>query len=207
MNEDKEQKILDKRRAAGKLYDPWKLDGGWETIQPLIQKFNQSEWWHDRTALDEMRKGFGESYDDLFITPPFHCDHGFRIHFGRHVYVNTGLIILDEADVTFGDHVLIGPRVSIFTAGHPIDPDVRPSDLEYAWPVTIGDRVWIGGNVVINPGVTIGEGSVIASGAVVTQDIPAGVIAGGVPARVIREIGEEDRRRWKQEEADFRSSF
>lgn len=93
----------------------------------------------------------------MLLTPPVYFDHGNRISFGKHFYANTDLTILDENYVTFGDNVFLAPHISIYTAGHPIDKDVRNLDLEYAKPVTIGDDVWIGGNVVINPGVTIGS--------------------------------------------------
>ncbi len=93
-------------------------------------------------------------------------------------------------------NVFLAPHVSIYTAGHPIDKDVRSLELEYAKPVIIGDDVWIGGNVVINPGVTIGNDVVIASGSVVVKDIPSHVVAGGNPCRVIREITEADKSNW-----------
>lgn len=89
--------------------------------------------------------------------PPFYCDKGTQIYIGKHFYANTGLLILDEADVRIGDHVFIAPRVCIYTEGHPIDADIRRLDLEYAKGVTIGNDVWIGGNAVINPGVNIGS--------------------------------------------------
>ena len=111
-------------------------------------------------------------------------------------YANTDLTILDENYVTFGDNVFLAPHVSIYTAGHPIDKDVRNLELEYAKAVTIGDNVWIGGNVVINPGVTIGSDVVIASGSVVVKDIPSHVVAGGNPCHVIRQITDKDKNNW-----------
>ena len=102
-----------------------------------------------------------------------------------------------------GDHVFIAPRVCIYTAGHPIDADIRRMDLEYAKGVTIGDDVWIGGNVVINPGVTIGSNVVIGSGSVVTKDIPDGVIAAGNPCRVLREITQEDKDYWTRQAEEY----
>lgn len=102
---------------------------------------------------------------------------------------------------------MLGPHVSIYAVSHPIDPEIRGTDLEISAPVTIGDNVWIGGNVVINCGVTIGEGSVIGSGSVVTHAIPARVVAAGNPCRVIREIGEADRKLWEAEYEDYRRQF
>ena len=96
-----------------------------------------------------------------------------------------------------------GPRVSLYTAGHPIDPVIRNKQLEYGKEIHIGDNVWVGGNTVINPGVTIGNNVVIGSGSVVTKDIPDNVVAAGVPCRVIREITEQDTAYWKKEEAFY----
>lgn len=131
--------------------------------------------------------------------------------FGKHFYANTGLTILDNNYVTFGDHVFLAPHVSIYTSGHPIDAGVRNSELEFAKPVTIGSNVWIGGNVVINPGVTIGSNVVIGSGSVVTKDIPDHVIAVGNPCRVVREIGEADREAdreaWLLEYEEYMSEY
>lgn len=98
---------------------------------------------------------------------------------------------------------MIGPRVSIYTASHPIDLDVRKSGLEYALPVTIENDVWIAGSVTINPGVTIGEGTIIGSGSVVTKSIPPRVIAAGNPCKVIRQITAEDRQYWQDQQADY----
>lgn len=139
----------------------------------------------------------------MVLTPPVYFDHGDRISFGKHFYANTDLTILDENDVTFGDNVFIGPHVSIYTAGHPIDANVRNLDLEYAKPVTIGNNVWIGGNVVINPGVTIGDDVVVASGSVVTKDIPSHVVAGGNPCRIIRQISQEERDDWHMQLREY----
>ena len=111
--------------------------------------------------------------------------------------------IPDEAKVTIGDNVFIAPRVSIYTATHPIDPVIRNMELEVAKAVTIGNDVWIGGNVVINPGVTIGNNVVIGSGSVVTKDIPDNVIAAGNPCRVIREITQQDREYWQAQYEDY----
>lgn len=111
------------------------------------------------------------------IHPSFHCDYGFPIRAGDNFYANYDCIILDVCPVTIGDNVMFGPRVCIYTAGHPLDAEIRATGIEFGKPVTIGNNVWIGGNTVINPGVTIGSNVVIGSGSVVTKDIPANVIA------------------------------
>lgn len=192
------------RMMAGKLYSPYRVgDDSWEKVHVAQKRFNDSEFWHDRSALNELRKCFGSAPEDIVLTPPVYFDHGDRVFFGKHFYANTDLTILDENEVRFGDNVFLAPHVSIYTAGHPIDAEVRNTEVEYARPVTIGSNVWIGGNVVINPGVTIGDDVVIGSGSVVTKDIPSHVIAAGVPCRVIREITEKDKEYWYARYQDY----
>ncbi|MCB7482450.1 sugar O-acetyltransferase [Christiangramia sediminis] len=135
------------------------------------------------------------SYGKKFlIETPFHCDYGYNIHIGENFYSNYNLVILDCAEVTIGDNVMIAPNLGIYTAGHPIDAENRNSGREYAIPVKIGNNVWIGGHVVINPGISIGDNTVIGSGSILTKDIPANVIAAGNPCKVIREITGEDKK-------------
>jgi maltose O-acetyltransferase len=129
----------------------------------------------------------------FLIEPPFQCDFGYNIITGENFYANYNLVILDSAMVTIGKNVLIGPNVGIFTAGHPVHPELREMGYEFAFPISIGNNVWIGGNVVINPGIKIGDNSVIGSGSVVTKDVPANVVAAGNPCRVLREITDRDR--------------
>ncbi len=100
-------------------------------------------------------------------------------------------VILDCARVQIGENTLLGPGVQIYTATHPVHPSARRSHLECAYPVTIGDNVWIGGGSIILPGVTIGNNSVIGAGSVVTKDIPDDVVAVGNPCRVRRKVTPE----------------
>ena len=140
-----------------------------------------------------LKRLLGKTKDKYFIEPPFRCDYGYNIEIGENFYSNYNLIILDCAPVKIGDNVLIGPNVSIYTAGHPLHYEIRNQEYEYAFPIIIGDNVWIGGNVVINPGVSIGENSVIGSGSVVTKDIPNNVIAIGNPCKVLTVITDDDK--------------
>ena len=132
------------------------------------------------------------------ILSPFQCDYGYNIEIGDNFFANVNLVILDGAKVRIGNNAFIAPNVGIYTAGHPFDVKQRNEGLEYAFPVTIGDNVWIGAQACILPGVTIGDNTVIAGGSVVTKDIPANVIAAGNPCRVIREITEADRNKYRQ---------
>lgn len=134
---------------------------------------------------------------DVHFEPVLRCEFGDNITIGSHFYANFDCVMLDGARITIGDHVLLGPRVSIFTSNHALDPAERAAGACYARPVTIGDHVWIGGHVTINPGVTIGAGAVIGSGSVVTRDVPPGVVAAGNPARVLRTITAADATGWK----------
>lgn len=145
----------------------------------------------------EILKGlFGKTGEKFFIESPFQCAYGYNIFWGANSYANYNLTILDCCVVTIGDNVMMGPNVNIFGAGHPVHPTLRSMDLEYGFPITIEDNVWIGGGTTINANITIGENTVIGSGSVVTKDIPANVIAAGNPCKVIRKITEEDKIRY-----------
>ena len=139
---------------------------------------------------------FGKTGKSLFIEPPFRCDYGYNISIGENFYANFNCIILDCAEVKIGNNVLLAPNINIYTAGHPIHHELRISDYEFAFPVTIGNNIWIGGGVIINPGITIGDNSVIGSGSVVTKDIPSDVVAAGNPCRVLRKITNADKRHY-----------
>ncbi|MEI5666340.1 sugar O-acetyltransferase [Bosea sp. CCNWLW174] len=125
--------------------------------------------------------------------PNVRCEFGFNISIGHSFYANFDCVMLDGGEITIGDHVLLGPRVGIYTSNHAIDPAERVAGGCYARPVKIGNRVWVGGGVQITQGVTIGDDSIIGAGSVVTRDIPAGVIAAGVPCKVLRAITAVDR--------------
>lgn len=154
----------------------------------LTKEYNDSS--PDETAkrlriLHELLGAFGEASE---IRPPFYCDYGYQTHVGAGTFANFGLVVLDVATVTIGDDVQIGPYVQLLTATHPLEPEPRRGKWESAEAIVIADNVWLGGGAVVGPGVSIGENTVVGAGAVVTRDLPAGVVAAGVPARVIREL-------------------
>lgn len=137
-----------------------------------------------------LRDILGTAGEGLVVVQPLFCDYGYHIHTGRDCFFNTHTVFLDEAPVTFGDHVFVGPNCSFYTAIHPLDAPRRNRGLELARPIRVGHNVWLGGNVTVLPGVSIGDGAVIGAGSVVTRDVPPGVVAVGNPCRVLRKIEE-----------------
>lgn len=168
----------------------------------ILQKLN----FMDRSDFDGISEVvtelFGKS-DGACVNPPFYCDYGSHIEVGKNFFANYNCTILDVAKVTIGDNCFMAPNVAIYTAGHPIYPDVRSAMWEYGKQVTIGDNVWIGGNTVICPGVNIGSNVIIGAGSVVTKDIPDWAVAAGNPCKVLRMITDDDKRRlFRDEEID-----
>lgn len=137
---------------------------------------------------------FAEIGDGCYIEPPFHANWGGKhVHFGKDVYANFGLTLVDDTHIYVGDNTMFGPNVVVATAGHPILPEIREQGYQYNMSVKIGKNCWLGAGVLVMPGVTIGDNTVIGAGSVVTKDIPSGVVAVGNPCKVLREIGDRDR--------------
>lgn len=143
--------------------------------------------------LSELLGGMGEN---ICITPPFWCDYGYNIYIGDFFYSNHNLIITDGAEVRFGNHVFVAPNCCFTTADHALDAAQRRAGMEVANPIRVGNDVWIGAGTTVLAGAAIGDGTVIGAGSVVKGNIPAGVLAAGVPCRVLRKITEEDKRRY-----------
>ena len=144
-----------------------------------------------RQAL--MKEMFAEIGEGCYIEPPFYANMGAgHVHFGNNVYCNFGVTMVDDTHIYVGDNTMIGPNVTVATAGHPILPELREKGYQYNAPVRIGRNCWIGAGAVILPGVCIGDNSVIGAGSVVTGNIPSDVVAVGNPCRVLREINDHD---------------
>ncbi|MHA3703822.1 sugar O-acetyltransferase [Jatrophihabitans sp. YIM 134969] len=179
------------RMLAGEAYLPGEdpaIGVASRRAQTLTTRFNTMDP-ADREARDallrELLGAFGEGSE---IRPPFHCDYGFQTTVGARSFANWGLVSLDVARVSIGDDVQLGPNVQLLTATHPIAAGPRRDKWEGAEPITIEDNVWLGGGVIVLPGVTIGADTVVGAGAVVPRDLPAGVVAVGNPARVVRDV-------------------
>lgn len=181
--------------AAGMLYDAnydEALLRERDLCKDICFEYNSTRPSQLHTKKDLLRSLFGKTDGDFTIQSPFWCDYGYNIELGKNFYANHNLVILDGAKVKFGDNVFIAPDCGFHTAGHPVDFARRNKGLEYAWPITVGDNVWIGAGVQVCPGVTIGSNVVIGAGSVVTKNIPDNVIAVGNPCRILREITEEE---------------
>lgn len=180
---------------TGRMYDDLspELIAAREAAVLLTNRYNAS---FARPAAEReavLRELLGEVGRRVHFEPTFRCEFGRNICIGNNFYANFDCVMLDGGGIFIGDDVLLAPRVGIYTANHAIDPAERAAGGCYARPVHIGHRVWIGAGVHINPGVRIGDGSIIGSGSVLTKDVPAGVIAAGVPCKVLRAITPEDR--------------
>ncbi|WP_281170136.1 sugar O-acetyltransferase [Paenibacillus pinihumi] len=138
---------------------------------------------------------FAEIGEGCYIEPPLHSNWGGKhVHFGKNIYANFNLTLVDDTHIYVGDYTMLGPNVVIATAGHPILPELREQGYQFNSPVTIGKNCWIGAGVIILPGVTIGDHTVVGAGSVVTKDLPSNVVAVGNPCKVLREINEHDKK-------------
>lgn len=168
----------------------------------LLAKVNNTDRWEYEKITQAVKQVIPDS-KDIVVIPPFYCEYGTHITTGENFFANYNCTLIDVSEIKFGDNCLLGPNVSIYTAGHPVHPDTRNSGYEYGRKVVVGDNVWIGGSVTIVPGVRIGNNVVIGAGSVVTKDVPDNVLAAGNPAKVIRKISEKDRRYfYKQNKID-----
>lgn len=185
------------KMIAGKVYNclDEELSTALRKAKQLCHKYNDI-FFEDETAakkiIDELLQA--EHNDGYCVfTPSFWCDYGFNVKVGKNFYSNHNLVILDCAEVRFGDNVFIGPNCGFYTAIHPIDAEQRKMEIEWAKPIKVGNDVWFGGGVTVLPGVTIGNNVVIGAGSVVVKDIPSGVVAVGNPCKPIRKITEADK--------------
>ena len=183
-------------KNAGEIYDP--TDDEIMQIQSrglkAMEQFNKTTSDQSELRQKFMKEMLGACGENCYIEPPFHANWGGKnLFFGNNVYANFNLTVVDDVEIIVGNNVLFAPNVTLTTANHPIAPNLRKKAYQYCKKIIIKDNVWICSNAVVLPGVKIGENSVIAAGAVVTKDIPDNVVAMGVPARVVREITDEEK--------------
>jgi maltose O-acetyltransferase len=185
---------MKERMLRGELYlaDDPELVADSARAQDLLERYNATRHVEHELRDRLLRELLAEVGEGVVVRPPFRCDYGRHISIGAGTFVNYDCVLLDVAPIRIGAACQLATRVQLLTATHPIDPEPRRLGWESAEPITIGDNVWLGGGAIVCPGVTIGENSVVGAGAVVTRDLPAGVVAIGVPARVHREIDERD---------------
>ena len=195
---------LEKQMKTGQVYvefghsDP--ADIAYEKVtedQRLLAKdlcydYNNTRPTDIKSREEILKKLLGAAGEGLWMEPPIHFAYGSNTYMGHHVYANFNLTVVDDGECHIGNYCMFAPNVVISTTGHPVHPSFRDKGAQFSLPVTIKDHVWIGSNVTIMPGVTIGENSVIGAGSVVTKDIPANVVAAGVPCKVMRPITDED---------------
>lgn len=187
---------INEKMHGGYLYDPADPEVMAEQAKCLekLYDYNMTRPADAEKRAKMLSEMFAEIGEGCYIEPPFHSNFGgSHVHFGRNIYANFNLTLVDDTHIYVGDYTMFGPNVTVATAGHPILPELRQKGLQYNFPVHIGKNCWIGAGAVILPGVTLGDNVVIGAGSVVTKDIPSDCVAVGNPCRVLRQVGERDR--------------
>ena len=183
------------RMVNGLIYDPaddeiMKEQGVFQDMLWALNQLKPSEYDKKQKYMKEI---FAECGENCYIELPFHANWGgHHVHLGSGIYANSNLTLVDDGHIYIGDKVMFGPNVTIATASHPINPELRDRGLQFNKDVYIGENTWIGAGVIIVPGVHIGSNTVIGAGSVVTKDIPDSVIAVGNPCRILRNVSEKD---------------
>lgn len=181
---------------SGKIYYPNSDEITRDQFMCLdkLYDFNATRPTELKKRAEMLKCMFAEIGEDCYIEPPLHANWGGKhVHFGRNVYANFNLTLVDDTHIYIGDYTMLGPNVTIATAGHPILPELREKAYQFNLPVHIGRNCWLGAGVVVLPGVTIGDNTVIGAGSIVTKDIPPNVVAVGNPCRVMRPINDRDK--------------
>ena len=187
---------MEKLLHSGELYDPNdpEVFAFQRICMERLYEYNQTRPSQQELRDAMLKEMFAEIGEGCYIEPPLHSNFGgHHVHFGKNVYANYNLTLVDDTHIYVGDYTMFGPNVTVATAGHPIDPSLRERGLQYNMPVRIGKNCWLGAGVIVLPGVTIGDNVVIGAGSVVTKDIPSGMVAVGNPCRILRPVGQRDR--------------
>lgn len=187
---------MKEKMHTGELYLPGDEQIMQEQLQCLdkLYDFNNTRPTQMQKRTQLLKEMFAEIGDGCYIEPPFHANFGGKhIHFGKNVYCNFGVTMVDDTHIYVGDNTMFAPYVTVATAAHPILPALREKAYQYNMPVKIGKNCWLGAGVIVLPGITIGDNVVVGAGSVVTKDLPDNVVAVGNPCKVLRPIGEKDR--------------
>ena len=191
--QSKQTEAIKEQMASGEIYfENEEILAEQAGYRDLLFQFNHtlpSKTAEKQAILEKLLGAFGEG---SYIEPPFSANWGKNTYFGKGVYANSHLTLVDDTKIMIGDRVMMGPNVSLCTAGHPLSPELRRQAAQFNKPVNIGDNVWLGAGVTVLPGVTIGENTVIGAHSLVTKDVPANVLAFGTPCRVIRQLSSEE---------------
>lgn len=198
---------MKERLHTGEIYFPNDEEIMKEQIKKLdrLYDFNMTRPTELEKRGAMLKEMFAEIGEDCYIEPPLHSNFGgAHVHFGKNVYANFNLTLVDDTHIYVGDYTMIGPNVTIATAGHPILPELREKGYQFNMPVHIGKNCWIGAGAVILPGITIGDNVVVGAGSVVTKELPSNVVAVGNPCKVLREVNEHDREYYfKERKIDY----
>ena len=184
------------RLHTGEIYFPNDSEIMEDQLRRLerLYDFNQTRPLEQEKRQAMLKEMFAEIGEGCYIEPPLHSNFsGGHVHFGKYVYANFSLTLVDDTHIYIGDYTMLGPNVTIATAGHPILPELRERGLQFNMPVRIGRNCWLGAGAIVMPGVTVGDNVVVGAGSVVTRDLPSDVVAVGNPCRVLRPVGERDR--------------
>ena len=188
----------------GSIYDPGDADVLEQQTgyQERLYDYNMTRPGEGARRTRLLAEMFAEIGENCYIEPPLHSNMGgHHVHFVKNIYANYNLTLVDDTHIYVGDYTMFGPNVTIATAGHPILPELRQKGMQYNMPVSIGKNCWIGAGAIILPGITIGDNVVVGAGSVVTKDIPSGVVAVGNPCRILRKVGEHDRKYYFKDRA------
>ncbi len=187
---------MKERLHTGELYLPGDEEIMKEQLLCLekLYDFNATRPLEVEKRTKLLKEMFAEIGENCYVEPPLHANWGGHyVHFGKNVYANFNLTMVDDTHIYVGDYTMFGPNVTIATAGHPILPQLREQGYQYNMPVHIGKNCWLGAGVVVLPGITIGDNVVVGAGSVVTKDLPDNVVAVGNPCKVLREVNERDK--------------
>lgn len=181
---------------TGEIYFPAdpEIDRFQTACMEKLYDYNQTRPSEKEKRAALLKEMFAEIGEGCYIEPPLRSNFGgHHVHFGKCVYANYNLTLVDDTHIYVGDNTMFGPNVVLATAGHPINAELRSKGLQYNMPIRIGRNCWLGAGVIVMPGVTIGDNVVIGAGSIVTKDIPSDVVAVGNPCKVLRPVSEHDR--------------